>query len=293
MAPDGILAALLAPSSPASPLSDLASAIEARHLFEARELVEARGSRELTDPIAYMRRVFPGRRLWRFVLTHPDLDHMRGLARLHREIGFDNFWDTANAKGQPSFRSGADRDDWEFYQALRADPGCLRPTRGTYGFAFNQGPDGLAGGDGIEILSPTPGIVAACNQRQTFNDVSIVLRIHHAGRNVLLAGDAEELAWDEIVRFYGAGLRGAVLKASHHGRDSGYHMEAVRHIAPVLTVMSVGGRPATDASAKYRNFSDRVASTRRHGDIQVHVRDDGQAFWFPDRNLEPGMVRCP
>jgi len=58
--------------------------------FEA--LAEAK--KELADPIAFLRANYPGQRLWRFVLTHPDLDHMRGIKRLYEGIGFDNFWDT-------------------------------------------------------------------------------------------------------------------------------------------------------------------------------------------------------
>lgn len=246
-----------------------------------------------TDPVAYMKRVFPGRRLWRFVLSHPDLDHMRGLARLDREIGFDNFWDTANEKATPDFRSLADREDWMCYQAIRNTACCRIFTRAAAAFAFNRDEFGLFGGDGIEILSPTPALAQDCNRRQCFNDISIVLRVAHAGRTFLLAGDAEEAAWDDMVRHYGWLLKSDVLKAAHHGRDSGYHMEAVRHIAPLLAVLSVGGRPETDASAKYRRFSERVATTRRHGDIQVHVHDNGDILWFPSHNREPGMAPCP
>ena len=80
-------------------------------------MTEAR--RELADPIAFMQREYPGRRLWRFVLTHPDLDHMRGLKRLYETIGFDNFWDTAHSKATPDYQNGGDKVDWDFYQLLR------------------------------------------------------------------------------------------------------------------------------------------------------------------------------
>ena len=246
-----------------------------------------------TDPVAYMRRMFPGRRLWRFVLTHPDLDHMRGLARLDQEIGFENFWDTDNQKEDPSFWTNADLKDWNFYQALRKTDRCRTFMRTHSAFAFNRDEWGLPGGDNIQILSPTPAIVAECNRRQAFNDISIVLRVTHAGRSVLLAGDAEKPAWDEMVGVYGAGLKSDILKASHHGRDSGYHMEAVRHVAPALAILSVGGRPETDASAKYRRFAGKVATTRRHGDIQVHLHDDGGMYWHPERNLQPEAAPCP
>ena len=56
---------------------------------------------------------------WRYIQTHPDLDHMRGLKNLHEHVGFHNFWDTEHTKPTPNYRSDADKDDWEYYQKLR------------------------------------------------------------------------------------------------------------------------------------------------------------------------------
>ena len=74
----------------------------------AKGEIAKRAKRELSDPIAFMKEKFPGRSLFRYIQTHPDLDHMRGLRRLSEEIGFTNFWDTQNDKEVTSFRS-----DWQ------------------------------------------------------------------------------------------------------------------------------------------------------------------------------------
>ncbi len=125
----------------------------------------------------------------------------------------------------------------------------------------------------------------ACNTAQKSNDVSLVLRVHHAGRSILLPGDAEELAWDGMVDFYGARLKSDFLKASHHGRDTGYHQSAVKLIAPELTIVSVGMKPDTDASNKYRQQTGkRVPSTRYHGNIKIEIEDNGTWRWFVDQN---------
>jgi beta-lactamase superfamily II metal-dependent hydrolase len=87
-----------------------------------------------------------------------------------------------------------------------------------------------------------------------------------------------------MVSFYGNHLKSDFLKASHHGRDSGYHLAAVQRIAPSLTFVSVGRKPNTDASNKYRQQCLRVASTRYHGNIKLEIYDDGQFKWFVDRN---------
>jgi len=264
-----------------SPFSTVA---DADRRIVASGVVEAKAKRELTDPVQYMRDRFAGRSLYRFVLTHPDLDHMRGLRRIHDTIGFANFWDTANIKPEPSFRSGADREDWEFYRRMQADGRHRLYGRGASAFAFGKDANGYPGGDGIEILSPDPEIVGACNTRGLSNDISIVLRIHHAGRTVLLPGDVESLAWDNMVDTYGGRLKSDFLKASHHGRDTGYHLEALQHIRPAMTFVSVGRKPATDASGKYRGQSRQVASTRYYGNIVLTIHDDGKWGWSVQHN---------
>jgi competence protein ComEC len=113
----------------------------------------------------------------------------------------------------------------------------------------------------------------------------LVLRVHHGGKSVLLPGDAEQLAWDNMVNFYGTRMKSDVLKAAHHGRDTGYHQKALNLISPTLTIVSVGLKPDTDASNKYRQQTGkRVPSTRYHGNIEVRIEDNGAINWFVDRN---------
>jgi competence protein ComEC len=165
----------------------------------AKAAVIARAKRELTDPIAFLKTNYPNERLWRFILTHPDLDHMSGLKSLYEHVGFDNFWDTDHTKRTPNYRSDADKEDWEFYQSLRGGNLGTMPrnyTRGTSLFAFGKEEDGRPGGDNIEILSPSPALIGVCNTAGKSNDLSLVLRIHHAGKSVLLPGDAEAPAWE-------------------------------------------------------------------------------------------------
>ena len=156
---------------------------------------------ELADPIDFLQRTYPGKSLFQFILTHPDLDHMRGLKRLHEAIGFTNLWDTSHTKPTLDFRSDADREDWEFYQSIRSTAKNYK--RGDALFAFGRDENGVPGGDNIEILSPTPALVTSCNLAGKSNDLSIVLRLRHGGRSFLLAGDAEAEAWDDMVAHYG------------------------------------------------------------------------------------------
>jgi competence protein ComEC len=172
-------------------------------------------AKEITDPIAFMQKEYNGKGLWRFVLTHSDLDHMRGLKNLHETIGFANFWDTDHTKLTPDFKNNADREDWEFYQTLRKSEvvgvSVHRFIRGSSAYAFAREENGLLGGDIIEILSPSTGLVAASNVGEKWNDLSIVLRVRHGNRSVLRPGDAETAAWKEMAAIYGQQLKSDYL----------------------------------------------------------------------------------
>jgi competence protein ComEC len=258
-----------------------------RSLAEAAALDEAQ--RELTDPVDYLERHYAGRQLFRFILTHPDLDHMRGLKRLREKVGFANFWDVRHTKAQPTFRGDNDREEWDHYQQLRSGKFGLTPRfydRGDEKFAFARDENQLGNGDNIEILSPTPALVDACNRAETSNNLSYVLRFRHANRTVLLTGDVEEDAWTDLETVYINSLKSDFLQASHHGRDSGFHASSLKLIAPRVVVVSVGRKPSTDAHAKYKAICNNVWSTRYYGDITLQIADDGTYKWIVERNAD-------
>src|SRR5262249_37505910 len=97
-------------------------------------------------------------------------------------------------------------------------------------FAFGRDENGLGNGDSIEILSPSPALVASRNAAKKSNDLS-VLRVRHANRTILLTGDIEEEAWTVLQTTYRGFLKTDYLQASHHGRDSGFHEPSLKLIA--------------------------------------------------------------
>ena len=199
-------------------------------------------------------------------------------------MGLLTFWDTYHDK-KPDLQPG-DVADWNEYRALRSgqrDTTVLRLNRGERNKYWNVDELGYDGGDGIEILSPFPELTTWANDRDNSNALSYVIRMTYANRSVMFGGDAEEMAWKEMVAQYGSGLKCDLLKPSHHGRDSGYHQPAVKLMSPYLSVVSVGKKPSTDASNKYRQYSNDVFSTRWQGNIKVTIRDDGQMFYWTDR----------
>lgn len=254
--------------------------------FRKLYLAKAGYEIELTDPVAYYKARFGTNDIFRLVITHPDLDHMRGLVRLKQEkIGILNLWDTDHNKALTQF-TGSDEEEWKEYLRLRNSseaPKVFRHFRGAENKYWNQ--DDLGGtGDGLYILAPTPELRDAANEADDINAHSYVIWLQYGGCRVVLGGDATEPVWQSIFDKYGAHLKCDILKASHHGRASGYHGDAVAAMNPDYTIVSVGKKPETDASNNYRYHTEKgVWSTRWHGNITVTVQANGSYLIESDK----------
>jgi len=243
---------------------------------------------ELTNPIEFLHRIYPGRPIFRYIQTHPDLDHMRGLsALLESDIPIINFWDCPHDK-EPTFRSDADEEDWKAYKKISSGAygaKVITPRRGTSQKYYNVNEDGSAGGDGLTILSPSSTLHASCQEDEDTNNSSYVLEFRYAGVSVILGGDAGEAAWEEMYPLYWNSVfpRCNVLKASHHGRDSGYYQPAVKAMCPTYTIVSAGKKPDTEVCSKYARYSPNVWTTRWNGNIHLEIDPAGQGQILRDR----------
>ncbi len=235
----------------------------------------------LVDPYDYFRSTFgASASVFRYIQTHPDMDHMSGLHRFfwQEQVSLQNFWDTDHGKSfvEADFEnSGYSHLDWLVYQCMKA--GVLRD--GAQHQVLNLAQGAAAQyylDDGIAVLSPTQNLVKDANDKANWNNLSYVLRVEHAGRSVVLPGDAEKAAWDEMLATLDHDdLSCDILKASHHGRESGYSKDAMEVMNPAFVVCSVGKKPSTDASDEYKSHGATVLSTRYHGTITIRIGDDG------------------
>jgi competence protein ComEC len=282
--PNPLLAGLSALGSPPPPSPNYFR-ILAEQAESERKLQEAKD--KLTNPIDYLKARFPGRSIFRYIQSHPDMDHMAGIHRLLEEgIGIANFWDTHHCieKDLDALRTGQvnhDIQDWHTYLTLRrstgTNPTVLRLKAGDTNNFWTT--------DGIEIWAPF--------DHKYYNDpnsdpnaLSYVLLIRVGACNILLGGDATEATWKEIYeRRKGQFPKIHLLKASHHGRKSGYHMESVKAMNPDVTILSVGElKSKDDASGSYERFSNKGChSTLDHGDIRATCWEDSEV-WLYDRD---------
>jgi competence protein ComEC len=242
----------------------------------------------LVDPRDYWRTNFAGRLLFRYFQTHPDMDHMSGLASMFwgEKVPLGNFWDYDHEKTfiESEFDKGRyDWNDWLAYAQLRqgnhgdgTSHMVMKRLRDETGEYWTE--------DGLTILGPTQDLIDYCDRIETWNNSSFVLRLDYGGRRVILPGDAEKPAWDNIeAHFDEDDLACDLLKAAHHGRESGYSESAVDVMSPDFVICSVGKKPSTDASDEYRSHGATVLSTRFNGTITVQIWADGE-IWINDRN---------
>lgn len=261
------------------------------------EQIEASGgiAAELTDPVAYFLKRWPEQPIFRFILTHPDLDHIRGLKRLQDNgVEINNFWDTDHEIDKTGL-SDTDTEDWDTYQELREGKGGAKVhhlARGSNGSFWNEDRDG-GGGDGIHILAPTPALRAAADEACDPNGHSYILHLNAHGTRVIFGGDATKPVLADVHAVYDENLKCHAYVAAHHGRDSGYHLGAFQAMKPEYTLVSVGKKPETDASNKYRLQADKwggkILSTRYHGDFVIKIT--GAGIYTVNGDASPALAK--
>ena len=98
--------------------------------------------------------------IFRYIQTHPDMDHMDGIKDLFTAFHVINFWDTDNLKemNEDSEWGKYRKEYWDFYQQIResnTDPTVLHLYAGNRGQYYDEGESEKSGGNGLYILAPT------------------------------------------------------------------------------------------------------------------------------------------
>jgi competence protein ComEC len=178
--------------------------------------------------------------IFRFIVTHPDMDHLDGIKDLFEDFTISNFWDTDNKKeiSDKANSGGYNMEDWKYYRSLR--DGKIAPCkRLTY---FSDNSNLYFNEDYIEILSPTPTILNACNEKGDWNDSSYVIlysppKANGGNWKILFAGDSEDATWEHITNKHAEKIKNVdILFAPHHGRDSNRNFDFLKSLTPTITL---------------------------------------------------------
>lgn len=205
--------------------------------------------------------------IFRFVLTHPDMDHMDGIKELFETFEVLNFWDTENTKVMDENTSWGKykEEDWKFYQEIRksdTSPKVMHLYSGSYGQYYNQDENGNSGADGLYLLAPTPELVEEANRTEEYNDCSYVILYRTGdGKKVVFAGDSAEKTWDYILENHKEDVTDVdVLVAPHHGRKTGGNDEYLDVLNPKLTLFGNAQSQYLDYDSWNRRNLDHITN---------------------------------
>ena len=239
----------------------------------------------LDDPLSYLEENIKKENIFRYVQTHPDIDHLSGFKALIENYKIVNFWDTEHKNIiKTDFINESDREDWKCYLKYRkykkkvfyrSSKEITSTTRYPYKiYVFHPTKDALKAGDLHE--NPNP------------NYFSYLILIDYCGFKTVLGGDVTQNYWKDLWNWLDKDKsikelfkNICILKASHHGRKSGrcgweengiYNREFLNWMDPEYAIISVGKKPENcDATEWYRKRPDKsnrnVLTTRWYGTI--------------------------
>ncbi len=194
------------------------------------------------------------------VLTHPNLDHLAAFPEILRRYRTEAFLFTGVAFKFPR------------YDAILAE---LRESDTQVSFADPKRDIDMGDGVILDIVWPPRDVFG--KEFSEVNDTAMVIRVLHASGSILLTGDIEEKAEEEILRT-GADIQSTVLKVAHHGSRTSSSTGFLLAVRPSLAVISLGaentyGHPHAVTLDRLRAFGIPIRRTDLEGTVEITFPD--------------------
>lgn len=137
----------------------------------------------------------------------------------------------------------------------------------------------------MEVLNPP---VKGGIHHPDFNNNSIVLRLEYGTTEILLVGDAEFAAENEMMAA-GLNLDADILKLGHHGAYTSTSPEFLAAVSPETAVYSAGvnndlGFPSPSTLENLKKSRVNVYGTDRYGTLIIKVNQSGYTIQDEDGN---------
>jgi len=231
------------------------------------------------NPIEYLKQNIGTNEIFRFIISHPDMDHLDGIKDLYTEFTILNTWDTENNKyiGPNESFAGYNQEDWKFYTQVRA--GQLSNTRRLTN--YDNDSSQYWNNDRIKILCPSKNLVSSANTNKDYNDASYVLlfsfpRLGNKYWRVVFAGDSDDHSWAHILKNYSADIKNIdVLFAPHHGRDSNRNYDFLKVLTPTVTLLG----NASSNHLAYQCYPPTRITNNQAGYVVIEVLPERMSFY--------------
>jgi len=206
------------------------------------------------------------RRLDVVVATHPQQDHVGGLAFVVGKFEVGEFW------------TNGVRRDAAFLQRLEE----VLAVRGVPVRSVSSADEDVSMGDClVRVLNPvpSPGGVGPGSDGKRLNNQSVVLHLQCGKAAFLFAGDIEREA-ELWLAGRGHDMEAVVLKVPHHGARGSVYEPFLRVVKPQVAVVSVGranayGHPSLVMLETYAGLGIPILRTDRHGAVTVMGTETG------------------
>lgn len=219
--------------------------------------------------------------IWRFILTHPDMDHMDGIKALFKKKTVQHFWDCGIRRDKPDFEEGSPylEADWDFYEDLIngrvQGTKVISPRAGDTGKYWNKDDDeGNGDGDYISIVSPNEELIQSANDDGDINDASYVIVYRSSAGRIIFSGDSNDKTWEYILDNHKSLVTNtAVLFAPHHGRKSDRDYSFLDVVKPRVSFF--GCAPSDHlAYSAWRNRNLLYFTNNQCGNVHLYPAGD-------------------
>ena len=196
------------------------------------------------------------------VATHPQLDHVGGLAWVVKKFTVGQFWDNGMEREQSFYfnleeamgmKKLANHVAWEGQDLLQ--------TSSCHLYSFNPRQQ-----TGMQIREPNPNV-------GSFNNQSVVLKLTCGQQSFLFPADVEIPTLERFVEEDGT-KTARVVKIPHHGAKSSFHRAWINQLQGEVAVVSSGrgnryGHPAEIVLRAYVDQGFQVFRTDRDGAVWI------------------------
>ena len=194
------------------------------------------------------------------ILTHPDIDHVGGLASVLEGL-----------KVRYVFDNGAESDTYA-YRHFSREVSENRMAAGRR-FILRRG-DSIEGVKGVSILCLNPPAAWAKDPSVSINDMSLALKIGFGRSAMLFCGDIGEKAISEVMLSPPPLLKSGLIMLPHHGEKLSPGAEAfIDSVRPIYAVISQG------MAAREVSRSEDTQSLLSAKGIKVFRTNDGGAVF--------------
>jgi len=198
------------------------------------------------------------------ILTHPHLDHLKGLLPVVREFKIGMVLDSGLNSDLPEYI--------EFISLIQNKGIPYHLAKAGDNFIFNNC---------LEMFLLNPLNNTVFNSDSDFNNASIVVKLFYKNATFLFSGDIEEdsekklLIWQNI-------LQSDILKVGHHGSATSTNIEFLDKVDPSIAVITVGknsfGHPSQKVIERLEDRNIKIYRTDENG--TVIIKTNGQEYWI-------------